>query len=127
MSSARTGEVLKTSKGELWTEGEILFIRLSGQVGALDIEEVAKAGKEITNKNSNIKYNIIDISDVKGAPFGARKAASECFSGPAVKIAFVCKNPVARIIGSFFLRRYKIPIPTKIFSSEDDASRWLKG
>ncbi len=117
---------VKAKKGTLWVEGEILMMSLSGEVLPEDIEEIAKIGLDLAKKSKRIKYNIIDISGVRGVPISTRKAAIGNFSGPAKKIAFVCKNPVAKIIGSFFLRMYRIPIPARMFSSAEDAKRWFR-
>jgi hypothetical protein len=119
-------ERIRTENGEVWIEADILMMKLSGRIVAEEIEEIAKIGLELTKKFKNVKYTLVDISGVRSVPFGARKVASSHFSGPAEKLAFVCENPVARIIGSFFLRRYKIPIPTKLFSNIEDAGKWFK-
>ncbi len=117
---------IKTRNGEVWVEGEILMITLSGEVTAQDIEKVAKVGLSLTKKHKGIKYNAVDISGVRSVPFSARSVASDYLRGPAEKIAFVCANPVARMIGSFFLRRYRITIPIRIVPTLEDARKWFR-
>lgn len=118
---------IKTKNSELWVGGDILMIKISGTVEAGEIEKIARIGTTLTKKFKNVKYNIIDISDVRKVPLGARKAALESFNIRASeKIAFIYSNPVARIIGSFFLRRYKLPIPSKMFSTIEEAKKWFK-
>jgi hypothetical protein len=119
-------ERTKTANSEIWSEDDILVIRLFGELTAEEIGEIARKGIETVEKSKNIKYNLIDISGVKKAPLGAREAAFSSFDGPAKKMAFVCTNPVSRIIGSFFLRRYKMSIPVKMFSSTEEAKKWLR-
>jgi hypothetical protein len=115
----------KLKKYEVWVDGDILMMKLSGVIMPEDIEDIAKKGLALAKK-SGTKYNLIDISCVKSVPLSTRNAAASSFSGPAKKIAFVCNNPVARIIGSFFLRRYKIAIPIKLFSSAEEARKWFR-
>ncbi len=116
---------IKTTKGEAWVEGAILMMKLSGDITVQDIEEIANAGMELATKSKNVKYNLVDISGVRKVPLSARQSAFEKFGGPAKKLAFVCRNPVSRIIVSFFLRRYKVPMPIKVFSDSEEGKIWL--
>ena len=115
---------IRTKNGEVWVEGEILIIKMFGQVTAEEIEEMANAGIGMVKNHKEVKYNLVDISGVSMAPLSARQKAFD-YVGNVKKMAFVCTNPVARIIGSFFLRRYSFSMPVKMFSSMDEAKKWL--
>jgi len=117
---------IKTKNGEAWVEGEILMMKMSGEVTAEEIEEMAKIGVDMANKFKKIKYNVVDISGVRKVPLNARKMAFQSFTGPAEKIALVCINPVARIIGSFFLKRYDFAKPIRMFSTVEEAKKWFR-
>jgi hypothetical protein len=119
-----TEERKKTKNGEVFIDGEILIIKMFGQITAEQIAEIANAGIEMVKKSKDVKYNLIDISGVIRAPLSARQKASD-YIGGVKKMAFVCSNPVARIIGSFFLRRYSFSMPVKMFSNTDEAKKWL--
>lgn len=120
-------EKIKLKNGEIWVEGDILMIKLSGEITAEEIEEVAKISLDLNEKFKNVKYNVVDISDVRKAPLNARETAFNYSGGEMTeKQAFVCTNPVAKIIASFFIRRYKLPIPTKLFSNLEEAKKWFR-
>jgi hypothetical protein len=119
-------EKKKTKNGEIWVDGEILMMKLSGEISAKEIKEIAELSLGMTKKSKRIKYNAIDISGVKKVPLSARDMAAVYTKGPAEKIAFICSNPVSRIIGSFFLRIYKLKFPNKLFSNIEDAKKWFK-
>lgn len=42
-------------------------------------------------------------------------------------VALLVDSPVSRVIGNFFLGINKPPFPTKLFTSETQAIKWLKG
>lgn len=119
-------EKIRTNNSESWVDGDILYINMHGEPTASDIEKVAKIGKRLCEEHKNVRYNLVDISGVKMVPLSARKMAFHYSSLRAKKMAFICTNPVARIIGSFFMRRYKLPLPTKMFSNIGAASNWLR-
>lgn len=114
----------RTANSEIWTEGDVLMVRVTGEVPVEEIERISKMGKDIAGK-TRINYSIIDITNVKDAPFGMRKADPSVFDGPAKKTAFVCQNAASRIVGSFFLKRYEIPVPVRMFSDAECAKKWF--
>ena len=119
-------EKIRTKNSEIWVDGEILMMKISGEPTAKEIKEIAELGLDMVKKSKNIKYNAIDISGVKKVPLSARGMAFVYTVGPSEKIAFICSNPVSKIIGSFFLRLYKLKFPNKIFSDIEDAKKWFK-
>lgn len=77
----------------------------------------------------------------KGAPFGVlldarnhftvtREArallASEEFARLLLASAFVVRTTASKITGNFYIRFHKPANPTKLFSGEEEALRWLK-
>jgi hypothetical protein len=117
-------DLVRTQNSEIWTEGEILMARLSGVITADEIERMTKISREMAYK-SGAKYGIVDMSDVTDAPFGTRKADPSSFTGPVKKAALVCSSHTSRIVSYFLLKRYEIPIPTKIFSDVGGAKKWF--
>jgi hypothetical protein len=119
---------IKTKNSEIWIEDSIIILKIFGEITAEEVGKIAIAGDDLTKKlGDNIKYVAIDISEVKNVPSGVTKTAfSYSTMGKAEKEAFICANPVARIIGSFFLKIYKLPLPTKIFSDIEEAKKWFE-
>jgi hypothetical protein len=119
---------IKTKNSEIWIEDGIIILKIFGEITAEEVEKIAMTGEDFTKKSGdNIKYVAIDISGVKNVPSGVTKAAFNYSTmGAAEKDAFICANPVARIIGSFFLKMYKLPLPTRIFADMEEAKKWFK-
>lgn len=44
----------------------------------------------------------------------------------AKKVAFVVTNFFQKIVGTIFTGVSKLPVPTKLFSSEEEALKWLR-
>jgi hypothetical protein len=69
----------------------------------------------------------IDVRAVKSQTAEARSA----FAGPvslqvASAVALLVGSPLSRVLGSFFLRFNRPEMPTRLFTSEADAQRWLR-
>lgn len=43
------------------------------------------------------------------------------------KVAIVASNPIARVIGNFFVGLNRSDVPTRLFGDEDSAIAWLLG
>ena len=117
-------EKARTKNSEMWVEGDILMMRMSGNISDEEMEEIAKTDMELVRKFKP-KYVLVD-SDVMKISFGARRLASSIQLGPIRKIAMICKNPVTKIIASFFLKKYRLSTPVRIFSSAEDAKEWFR-
>ncbi len=108
---------IKTKNSEIWIEGKILMIRMRGEL------EIRKFQRQL----ENIKYIIVDISDLKRLNLKARRIFAGEYSGIGVrKIAIICKNPLSKTIASFFLGTKKLNILTELFDDIEDAEKWLR-
>ena len=90
----------------------------------LDIEE---ANEKLLAQNKEIRLNISDLAVVTNMPSEVRKL----FASPLPfkyldKTALIVRNPVTRVIGSFFMGINKPVKPTKMFGNVEDAKKWLK-
>ena len=73
------------------------------------------------------KPYFIDISQIRSITLEARKYfGNEGSTDRASVVAIYSGSPVGRVIGNFFLKINKPPIPMKIFSSKDKAIEWMK-
>jgi len=118
-------EKIKLKNAELWIEDDICIGKIWGEPDEELVKEFAKRAEELLKKIPGKKYSLIDISDVRKATLGARKATQNL---PLVseKIALVYKNPLAKVIGSFFLRIIKLKAPIKLFATIEEAKKWFK-
>ena len=113
----------------MWIEEDILMIKLRGEIDEEEVKEINKRGIELLEKiPGKIIYYLVDISDVKKATAGARKATKNITFVPDVpeKIALVYNNPLTRVLGSMFLRIAQPKVPTKLFSAIEEAKKWFK-
>lgn len=46
---------------------------------------------------------------------------------PYLAIALLISSPVTKVIGNFFMGLNKLPRPTKLFTSREEAITWLEG
>lgn len=56
---------------------------------------------------------------------GREYAASEESTKYSVAEAYVIRNVAQRIVGNFYIRMDKPPVPTRLFTSKDEAEKWL--
>jgi hypothetical protein len=105
---------------------DIVTIKLIEKITKEELYEISKTTEDLFRKFRNAKYIIVDLSLLKNVPLDARKRVAEYPSGQAEKLALICPNPVARMIGGFFLKTCKLPLPAEIFSDAGDAKKWFK-
>lgn len=71
------------------------------------------------------------IADLRGLRFsdleGRRLAAGPEVAAVTSRMALLVSNPVSRVLGNFFLRVSRPLYPTRIFTDEASARRWLSG
>jgi len=69
---------------------------------------------------------LVDITEVKGADREARAyLASEEAAIVQCAAALIVGSPLSKIVGNFFLGLNKTKFPTRLFTSEKRAVRWL--
>ncbi|MBU2512255.1 hypothetical protein KJ966_13035 [bacterium] len=68
---------------------------------------------------------LIDITTVRYMKNDARKAFS--MERNASAIALITSSYISRVIGNFFIGLEKTVVPSRLFNSEEDAIRWVKG
>jgi hypothetical protein len=69
------------------------------------------------------------LADLRGIASNER-ASRELAAGPEIvavtsRMALLVENPVSRIFGNFFMRVTRPAYPTRIFTDEASARRWL--
>ena len=71
---------------------------------------------------------LVDLRELRSMSRDCRKY----FAGPETAsvetaVALLVGSPIARAIGNFFMGLNKPLMPTRLFTSEDDALVWLRG
>jgi hypothetical protein len=66
-----------------------------------------------------------DMRGVVGIDRGARLRYAEAKQEVSA-MALLVGSPLTRAVGTFFIGFNKTPIPTRLFTSEADAIRWLR-
>lgn len=70
----------------------------------------------------------VDTREMKSMAREARLYyASAEAQAVASAVALIIDTPVSRVLGNFYLGLNKPLLPTRLFSSEDEALEWLKG
>jgi hypothetical protein len=117
----------KLKAGKIWIADGILHAHMT--VGEFDMEmskETVAVGLKMIDE-TGIDLLLVDMGACKKISREARQHMQTISKQPAIrKIAFLVKNPVTRVLGSFFIGIQNPQVPTKMFSREEDAIKWLK-
>ena len=89
----------------------------------LALRTAARALRAESRANAPV---LVDIRAVRWASAEARgRGSSELGEFVARAVALVVGSPVSRMVGSLFLRMSAPPFPVRLFTSYDEAMRWL--
>ena len=122
-------EVIETRTAKVWLDEEgicriISFHDVGINLG--DIKEINRAQKRVSGSKKTPVFN-----DIRGVNSVSREARLFTASADASKVskaaALLIGSPVSRVIGNFFLGINRPPYPTRLFTSEAEAIKWLKG
>ena len=121
--------MIETRTAKVWL-GDDGIIRLVSLGVSSEGVTIARENWEAINQVSQGKIRPVfaDIRNVKtvGAEerrFYARVETKDLFSA----VAMLVDSPLSRVIGSFFLGLNRLPIPIRLFTSEEHALEWLRG
>jgi hypothetical protein len=119
--------VFTTTIAKIWLGADgILRVTIEGTVQLKDGLEIEDAiDKAILGEK---RPSLVDISKLKGIDLNARRASSYSKIFESIKaVALLINSPLSRFLGNFVISMNKLPAPTQLFTSEDDALIWLKG
>lgn len=119
--------------GEVWNRIEKVWLREDGIVqivaspGADYMLADAKQGIASVAQVSKGKRCplLVDTRNIKSMDRAARQELA-AYTG-VTSIAVLVDSPVSRVIGNFFTAFNKAAVPLRLFSSEAEATEWLKG
>lgn len=123
-------EIIFTWGGKIWL-GDDGIVRVvstfpQGKMTLAEAKEVFSAILKVSKGKKRPLF--VDIRDIKSADRESREyTASEGVSSVLSAMALLIGSPISKVIGNFFLGLNKPKFPVKIFTSEAEAIRWLKG
>ena len=127
MTQMENGRIAtKTCTAWLGEDGIVRFVYVPGTDVTL---EEAKGYISAYLKLSNGKKRpiLVDLKNVKSFGREARRYLSgDDAENVACACALVASSPVGRILGNFYLGISNPTLPTRLFTSEDEALEWLK-
>ena len=124
MENEQTSRVAKLWVGE---DGVCRIIHVPGaEVTLEDAQETMAAYKKINNGKRLPLF--IDTKTMRSLSREARHYyASEEAADNASAAAIIVGTPVSKVLGNFYLGLSNPHLPSRLFSSEDEALAWLKG
>lgn len=123
-------EVVETRTSKVWLDEDGIFRTLSLPDVNVTLEDFKAINRQHRRLCGGKKTPI--LNDIRGAKtmvsreariFAASEEACEITSAAALLVG----SPVSRVIGNFFLGINRPPYPTRLFTSEAEAIKWLKG
>jgi SpoIIAA-like len=122
-------QVITTRAANVWlgTDGIMRIISLPGTGQTLDdAQELVAAVKHLSAGTS--RPLMVDMREMKSQSRDARHyyTGSEA-AGTIRAAALVIGSPLSRVIANFAMGFNQIHVPTKLFTSEEDALAWLQG
>ncbi|TND07852.1 MAG: hypothetical protein FD123_2842 [Bacteroidetes bacterium] len=107
-------------------EGYLLSkVRSGAEIGLAEAKENSAIVSGLSA--GDIYPILVDIRTIKSISKEARDHFAMRDREPGVSaIAMLVASPVSRIIGNFFLGLNRPAVPTRMFSSNEDALNWIK-
>lgn len=119
--------LIRTAIADVYTEedGTVVVRFRPNSLATLDaVRDVVRA--HVAAARGGKRLTLIDLSGMTFADLeGRRLAAGPEIAAVTSRMALLARNPVSRILGNFFLRVSRPLYPTRIFTDEASARRWL--
>ena len=100
------------------------------ELSYLEVEDIA-AVREVNLEFSEGKPFCVLLNTEKGyfnvSPEANKLLTSEEFSEKRMAAAFIVNSLATKLAGNFFIKLSKRKSPTKMFTNEGEAVKWLKG
>jgi hypothetical protein len=126
MTTQPPSPAVTTRTAEVRLDGDVLRARFhdGAEVDLADARENLEAcAALVPGRQLGV---LVDLRPVRSQTAEARAH----FAGPAAGriasgLALLIGSPLSRVLGNFYLRFNRPGFPTRLFSSEDEALRWL--
>jgi hypothetical protein len=112
---------------KLWVEDEVVYGEYKSNV-VIDLDAAKKIVIDRIALSNGTDYPTLSYIDGLSS---VTKEARDYFSkGDGIKhmkrLALITTSPISRIVGNFWMQISRPTVPTRLFSSEEDALNWLK-
>lgn len=120
-------EAIENDFVKLWIVDGVMYGQYKPNV-TIDLDAAKQIARDRLKLSNDKDYpSLVLISQVNNVT----KEARDYFStGDGVKhmkkMALLTNSPIGRMVGNFYLTINKPTIPTKLFTSKEDALTWLK-
>lgn len=112
----------------IWLEDDILRARMRPGVFDLELADAEQSARMVEAVWGSVRRPI--LIDTRGM----RSMSRDCrkyFAGPetarlALAVALLTPSPLTRAIGNFFMGINRALVPTRLFTSEEEALVWLR-
>lgn len=120
-------EIVRVAKLWLGEDGIVRIIHVPGAEVTLEDAKETMAAYLRLNKGKRLPL-FIDTKTMKSMSRETRKYyAGKEAAKVASAAAIIVGTPVSRVLGNFYLGLSNPHLPSRLFSSEDEALEWLKG
>jgi SpoIIAA-like len=108
-------------------QGIVHITSFQGVEETLDQAKASIAAIRTVSENQR-RPILLDMRPIKGQKrevrdYYASSEAADAYTAAAILVG----SPISRMIGNIFIGIGKLPVPTKLFSNEEEAIEWLKG
>lgn len=102
-----------------------IVIKEHNDIGVEDIMEFQEAKKKLLG---NARHILLFVAPKYGelSKEGRELSASPLVNENAIAKVVVAKNIASSIVGNFFIKIYKPPVPIKLFKNEEEGIKWLR-
>lgn len=120
-------ESIENEYVKFWIENGVMYGRYKPHV-SIDLAAAKKISNDRISLANNTDYPFMGFLDGLSS---ASKEARDFFShGDGIrhmkKLALLTNSPINKMVGNFFLAINKPAVPTRLFTSNEDALNWLK-
>lgn len=120
-------EIVEARIAQIWKKDGFCHVKIKDKA-VIDVDDVKELDNVVKRLMGERKSLIIaDLSQIRYVTFEARKyrAIAE-FSGHIGALALIIENPIAQVIGNFFIGINKPQFPVKLFHSKSNGVGWLR-
>ena len=122
-----TEEIIRAAR--LWLGDDGIVRIIWGPGAEVTLEDARESMAAYLKINEGRKRPLlVDTKTMKSLARGARQFyAGEEAAQVASAVALIVDTPVSKVLGNFYLGISNPLLPTRLFTSEDEALQWLKG
>lgn len=126
MKAPESAEIFETATSKYWfEEGFLCAITKKAPAPPFETvkEQIEKFKKQLDGKKI---CAVIDITNASPSSREAREHNTKVLPELFKAIAFITGTPLGRIMATMYLGMKPPPFPTKVFSNEEDAKKWIR-